>query len=124
MPMGTEGAREDFQEKHPEIVVATVVDASTDAKQLDTVIRNRKLTNLRISTASSELRQKFGMGGVSDTFVIDENGFVRIEHLGDVPDVSRYLEADLKAIADAGPAKEVGHAATRDKRSVPDLELQ
>jgi hypothetical protein len=26
-----------------------------------------------------------------------------IEHAGAVPDVSRYLDADLKAIADAGP---------------------
>jgi hypothetical protein len=61
---------------------------------------------------------------VPDTFVIDENGFVRIEHLGAVPDVTRYFEADLKAIADAGPAKAVGRAIPEDKKSVPDLEVQ
>jgi hypothetical protein len=42
-----------------------------------------------------------------------ENGFARIEHLGAVHDVSRYLEAELKAVADAGPAKEVGHDTSR-----------
>jgi len=115
---------QDFQERHPELVVATVVDASTDTKRLDTIIRDRKLTSLRISMASSEIRQRFSRGGVPDTFVIDENGFVRTEHLGAVPDVTRYFEADLKAIADAGPVKKVGRATPEDKKSVSDLELQ
>ncbi len=106
---------QDFQEKHPEVVVATVVDADTDIKQLETLVRSRKLTSLRISTASSELREKFCKGGVPDTFIIDEKGFVRIEHLGSVPDVSRYFEADLKAIADARPAKEAPRTTTRDQ---------
>lgn len=108
---------QDFQEKHPELVLAAVVDASTDKKQLETVIRDRKLTSLRISMASADVRQKFNKGGVPDTFIIDENGFVRIEHLGSVPDVARYFEADLKAIADAGPAKLAGHTAPQDKKS-------
>lgn len=68
--------------------------------------------------------QKFSKGGVPDTFIIDENGFVRTGHYGSIPDVSRYLEADLKAIADAGPAKEADHGAQRDKKSVPDFKLQ
>jgi thiol-disulfide isomerase/thioredoxin len=106
---------QDFQEKHPELVVATVVAADTDIKQLETLVRSRKLTSLRISTASSELREKFCKGGVPDTFIIDENGFVRIEHHESVPDVSRYFEADLKAIADAGPAKEPARTAMRDQ---------
>jgi len=75
-------ALQDFQEKHPELVVATVVDAETDTKRLETVIRNRELTSLRISKAASKLREKFCKGGVRDTFIIDEKGFVRIEHLG------------------------------------------
>jgi thiol-disulfide isomerase/thioredoxin len=108
-------ALQDFQEKHPELVIATVVDAETDTKQLETVIRNRELTSLRISKAASELRDRFCKGGVPDTFIIDEKGFVRIEHLGSVPDVSRYFEADLKAIADAGPARETERTATSDQ---------
>lgn len=114
-------ALQGFQEKHPELVVAAVVDASTDKKQLEAVIRDRKLTSLRISTGPLDIRQRFGRGGVPDTFIIDENGFVRVEHLGAVLDVTRYLEADLKAIADAGPTKEV---SLQDKKSVPQLEQQ
>ena len=105
-------ALQDFQEKHPELVVATVVDAETDTKQLEAVIRNRELTSLRISKAALGLREKFCKGGVPDTFIIDEKGFVRIEHLGSVPDVSRYFEADLRAIADAGPARDPERTAT------------
>lgn len=106
-------ALDDFQEKHPELVVATVVDSSTDAKQLDAIIQTRKLANLRISSAASDIHSKFGTGGVSDTFIIDENGFVRIEHLGAVPDVAHYFDADLKAIAEAGPVQTGSTVATK-----------
>lgn len=106
-------ALDDFQEKHPELVVATVVDSSTDAKQLDAIIQTRKLANLRISSAPSDIHSKFGTGGVPDTFIIDENGFVRIEHLGAVPDVAHYFDADLKAIAEAGPVQTGSTVATK-----------
>lgn len=106
-------ALQDFQEQHPQVVVLTVVSASTDAKQLEEVVRKRKLTSLRISQASSELWEQFGASGVPNTFVIDETGEVRIQHLGGLPDVSRYLGADLKAIAEAGPAKQVDQPAAR-----------
>lgn len=98
----------DFQEKHPEVVVATVVNESEDVKKIEAVAHSRKLTSLRISKASPELWEKFGAVGVPNTFVIDEAGYVRIQHDGSIPDVSRYLEADLKAIAEAGPAKGSG----------------
>lgn len=99
---------QDFQERHPELVVATVLDVSTDAEQLKNVIREKKLTSLRIATAPSEVIQRFGRGGVPDTFIIDEDGFVRIEHLGAIPDLTHYLEADLKAIADIGAVNQDG----------------
>jgi peroxiredoxin len=99
---------QDFQQKHPEVVVATVVDESEDVKKIEAVAESRKLTSLRISQASQELSEKFGALGVPNTFVIDEAGYVRIQHAGSIPDVSRYLEADLKAIAEAGPAKGSG----------------
>jgi len=104
---------QEFQEKHPDVVLLTVVDAATDAKELEQVVRSRKVTSLRISRASSGLWEKFGSAGVPNTFVIDETGYVRIEHLGALPDVSRYLGADLKAIAEAGPAKELDDAGLR-----------
>ncbi len=104
---------QDFQEKHPEVVVATVVDASADAKQLEAVVRKRELTSLRIAKGSPGLWEKFGVAGLPNTFVIDETGYVRTQHVGAVPDVARYFEADLKAIAEAGPAKEAVPAAAR-----------
>jgi peroxiredoxin len=104
---------QDFQEKHPELVVATVVQDSADARQIEKLIRDKNLTSLRISEAPSGLAEKFGGMGVPNTFIIDEAGYVRIQHNGSIPDVPRYLEADLKAITDAGPSKEVTHPAER-----------
>ncbi len=73
------------------------------------------MTTLRIAVAPLETRRQFGQGGVPDMFIIDENGFVRVEHLGAVPDLSRYFDADLKAIADAGPVKEATRTVPEDK---------
>ncbi len=115
---------QDFQEKHPEVVVATVVEESADQKQLEVIIREEKLTTLRISSMPMENRQKFAKAGVPDTFIIDENGFVRVEHLGSVPDVTGYLEADLKAIADAGPVKEATRVVREDKKSASNAAAQ
>jgi hypothetical protein len=46
--------------------------------------------------------EKFGAFGFPNTFVIDENGFVRIEQLGGGPGISRFLIAGLNAIREAG----------------------
>jgi thiol-disulfide isomerase/thioredoxin len=106
-------ALQDFQEKHPEVVVLTVVDTSTDAKELEGIVAKKKLTSLRISLASPELATRFGAFGAPNTFMIDASGNVRIQHAEAVPDVPRYFEADLKALAEAGPAKEVEFAPKR-----------
>jgi thiol-disulfide isomerase/thioredoxin len=104
---------DEFQQKHPELIVVAAVVASPEAKQIDDVIQSRKLTNLRIAIAPSDLQSKFGAGGVPDTFILDENGFVRIEHLGAVPDLARYFGADLKAIAEAGPVENAPAVAAK-----------
>ena len=101
---------QDFQEKHPELEVATVVDAETDSQQLETVIRNRELTSLPISKAASELREKFCKGGVPVHSPSTKRASCELGNWG--PDVSRYFDADLKAIADAGPAGEPERTAT------------
>jgi thiol-disulfide isomerase/thioredoxin len=106
-------AFQDFQEKHPAVVVLTLVDASTDPKQLQAVIRDEKLVTLRISRSSSQLWERLVSTGIPNTFLIDEAGYVRIQHLGSLPDVSRYFEADLKAIDDAGPVKKPDSLAAR-----------
>ncbi len=96
---------QDFQIKHPSVLVLTVVDGTTDRKELASVIRDKKLSALRVAPADFELWNKLGAFGVPNTFIIDQTGEVRIQHLGGIPDVSRYLEADLAAIAVQPPAK-------------------
>ena len=88
-------ALQEFQEKHPEVVVLTVVEKDTNEKDLRGVIREKKLKTLRIGEAPFEL---WGAFGVPNTFVVDKDGNVRTQHNG-MADVSRYLTADLQAIA-------------------------
>jgi thiol-disulfide isomerase/thioredoxin len=104
---------QDFQAKHPELVVATVVDDATDPKDLASVIRERKLTTLRVCKASSEFAEKLNITALPDTLIIDASGNVRMRHLGSIPDVERYFDADLKAIASAPPLKQPPEAANR-----------
>ena len=102
---------QDFQTKHPEVVVAAVVIMPKEDKQLAAVVRERQLTTLRIAKATQALWEKFVVGGVPNTLVIDEAGYVRVQHLGAILDATNYLEADFKAISDADPAKELSNAA-------------
>lgn len=99
------GPLQDFQTNHPNVLVLTVVDGTTDRKDLAGVIRDKKLSTLRVAPADFELWNKLGAFGVPNTFIIDQTGEVRIQHLGGIPDVSRYLEADLAAIAAQPSAK-------------------
>lgn len=92
------GTLQDFQAKHPEVVVLTVVDSTTDPQALADLIREKKLTTLRIALSAYEFWSKLGAFGAPNTFVIDASGQVRIQHLGGIPDVARYLEADISAI--------------------------
>jgi thiol-disulfide isomerase/thioredoxin len=96
---------QEFQQKHPETVVLTMVDESTEPKALEDAVRDKKLTVLRVARVPSEFWAKFGAGGVPTTLIVDGTGNVRIQHDGSVPDMTRYFEADLKAIAEAGPVK-------------------
>lgn len=104
---------QEFQQKHPETVVLTMVDESTETKALEDAIREKKLTVLRVARVPSEFWAKFGAGGVPTTLIVDGSGNVRIQHDGGVPDVPRYFEADLKAIAEAGPVKAAEQGAVR-----------
>ena len=97
---------QEFQESHLQVVVLAVVMPPAEDRDLEKVIRERNLGTLRIAKGTAELWEKFSMAGVPNTVIIDEGGYVRVRHEGSIPDVNRYLEADLKAIATAGPAKE------------------
>jgi thiol-disulfide isomerase/thioredoxin len=89
---------QDFQRNHPDLIVLTVVGDDTDSDQLQKIIRNEKLRNLRISLAPQNFWQQFGALGIPNTFVIDKTGTVRTQHYGGIPDVERYLSADIAAI--------------------------
>jgi thiol-disulfide isomerase/thioredoxin len=95
---------EQFQQDHSELVVLTVVDTTGDSKDLRDLIREQGLKNLRIAPTPPGLMEKFGAFGFPNTFVIDENGFVRIEQLGGGVGISRYLTAGLDAIREVGTA--------------------
>jgi thiol-disulfide isomerase/thioredoxin len=98
---------QDFQVKHPEVLVAAVVSVPVEDKLLEAIVLDRQLTTLRIAKGTEDLWGKFGIAGVPNTLVIDEDGYVRVQHLGALADVTRYLEADFKAIADAGQVKDL-----------------
>jgi thiol-disulfide isomerase/thioredoxin len=102
---------QDFQTKHPEVVVAAVVIMPKEDKELEAVVRERQLNTLRIAKANQDLWEKFVVSGVPNTIVIDEAGYVRVQHLGAILDATSYLEADFKAISEAGPVKELAQAA-------------
>jgi thiol-disulfide isomerase/thioredoxin len=95
---------EQFQQDHPDLVVLTAVDTTAVSKDLRDLIREEGLKTLRIAPTPPGLMEKFGAYGFPNTFVIDENGFVRIERLGGGPGISRYLTAGLDAIREAGAA--------------------
>jgi len=93
---------EQFQQDHPNLFVLTAVDTTADSKDLRDLIREAGLKSLRIAPTPPGLMEKFGAYGYPNTFIIDENGFVRIEQLGGGPGISRYLTAGLDAIREIG----------------------
>jgi cytochrome c biogenesis protein CcmG/thiol:disulfide interchange protein DsbE len=90
---------QDFQRKHPDVIVLTIVENNTDLDQLKAIINDQGLNTLRIAEAPQEFWQQFGAFGFPNTFVIDAAGNVRTQHVGGIPDVERYLTADVTAIA-------------------------
>jgi thiol-disulfide isomerase/thioredoxin len=93
---------EQFQQDHPDLVVLTAVDTTADSKDLRDLIREQRVESLRIAPTAPGLMEKFGAYGYPNTFIIDENGFVRIEQLGGGAGISRYLTAGLDAMREAG----------------------
>jgi len=101
---------EEFQGKHPEAVVLTLVEDDTKQKDLEEVLKERNLTALRVSKVPARLFAEYGAVGVPHTFVIDESGKIRVHHFGGMDDVTRNLDADFVAIKQA---KETGEEVMR-----------
>jgi hypothetical protein len=65
------------------------------------------------------LMEKFGAQGFPNTFVIDENGLVRIEQLGGGAGISRFLAADLEGCVPPAPMKLCQRKLDDDSSSLP-----
>ena len=80
------------------------LDTTAGSKDLRDFIHEAGLKSLRIAPTPPGLMEKFGAFGFPNTFIIDENGVVRIEQLGGGVGISRCLTAGLDAIREAGAA--------------------
>jgi hypothetical protein len=49
--------------------------------------------------------ERFGDNSVPQTYIVDENGRIRVLHYGGLPDVLSYLEADLAAVKADSPTR-------------------
>ena len=90
-----------FQAGHPDVVLLALAETTAERATVAKIVRRDKLDNFRIGIAPLALWERFGLTGVPNALVIDGNGMVRVEHLGDLADLPRTLEADLAAIKEA-----------------------
>lgn len=104
-------ALQEYQRKHPEVVVLAVVGPGSTDEEIARTIRTRKLDSLRIAKTTQQLLDAFGVQGIPHTFVIDEAGVIRVHHYGDITDVERYLDADVKAIDNGVPSAQSQRAS-------------
>jgi thiol-disulfide isomerase/thioredoxin len=85
-----------FQPVHPEVKVLLVARDST-VPGIRKLFRSQGISEQIILATDGDVA-KFGANGVPQTYIIDENGRIRLLHYGDLPDVLSYLEADLSAL--------------------------
>jgi thiol-disulfide isomerase/thioredoxin len=95
----------EFQATHPDMVLLALAETTAERATIAKIVRRDKLNNLRIGIAPLALWERFGLTGVPNALVIDGSGTVRVEHLGDMADLPRTLEADLAAIREAGAGR-------------------
>ena len=91
----------EFQKVHPDVVLLALAETTAERATIAKIVRRDKLNHIRIGIAPLALWERFGLTGVPNTLVIDGSGTVRVEHLGDIADLPRTLEADFAAIRDA-----------------------
>ena len=92
---------QDYQQQHPEIaVIAAVVPGNAD-ETITRALRQRKVEHMTVAKATEETTNAFGVRGVPHTFVIDEAGTIRVDHLGDMQDLGKHLDADWKAMEES-----------------------
>jgi thiol-disulfide isomerase/thioredoxin len=93
------GGFAEFHHAHPEVTLLLV---STDSKipDIEKVFRSQGISEQIILATDGDVA-RFGANGVPQTYIVDENGYIRVLHYGALPDVVSYLEADFAAVRTA-----------------------
>jgi len=87
---------ENFQAKHPEVVV--VAFSTVDDKEgMEKTIQKHKLEALRVATGQ-DWQGKFGLSDAIPQTVVLDAGHVRVVHDSVMEDPVAYMEADLAAL--------------------------
>jgi thiol-disulfide isomerase/thioredoxin len=92
-----------FQHLHPELTLLLV---ARDSKipEIRKVFRSQGISEQIILATDGDVAS-FGNNGVPQTYIINENGRIRVLHYGGLPDVVSYLEADLAAVKTGSPTQ-------------------
>jgi thiol-disulfide isomerase/thioredoxin len=99
-----------LQQKHPELIVATLT-ISSEPEELTKLVKEEKLDTLRIAAGDSLQEAFVPNGAVPITYVID-HGRIRVVHQEPLSNVVAYIEADLTALQEAS-ATSPGTTAAR-----------
>ncbi len=92
-----------FHQSHPEVSLLLVASDSK-IQQIMKVFRSQGISEQVIVAADGDV-ERFGNNGVPQTYIVDENGRIRVLHYGTLPDVVSYLEADLAAVKTGSPTR-------------------
>jgi thiol-disulfide isomerase/thioredoxin/tetratricopeptide (TPR) repeat protein len=92
-----------FQHLHPELKLL-LVGTYSKIPDIRRVFQSQGISEQIIVATDGDVA-RFGDNGVPQTYIVDENGRVRILHYGGLPDVASYLEADLAAMKTGSPSR-------------------
>lgn len=92
-----------FQHLHPEVKLLLVARDSA-IPEIRKVFRSQGISEEIILATDGDVA-RFGDNGVPQTYIVDENGHIRVLHYGALPDVVSYLEADLAAVKTGSPTQ-------------------
>jgi thiol-disulfide isomerase/thioredoxin len=85
-----------FLQLYPEVKVLLVARDSK-VSEIRKLFRSQGISEQIIAATDGDMA-KFRANGVPQTYLVDENGPIRLLHYGGLPDVLSYLDADLSAL--------------------------
>jgi hypothetical protein len=102
---------QEFQARHPEVVVVAA-SITNDRAAIEKIVLRQKLGDLRMAVGE-DWQGKFGVGDSIPVTVLIEAGRIRIVHNSVMPDPVAILEADLTAVRDSAKAARTSTQASR-----------